>query len=258
MKFGYLEWRDERLSIITDSDSTILDIGEVAFEDISYIKFEVEKYYQLAIIRKRQQKCEFWFSKDGLDWCNYPDFPGNNNINLDKDWYFLYPHVNSVGLIRNFGKIFNVCHDNKWESFALPGRIKSIDIKPDLNFLAVGSQPAKRVKNLKEEIACWRKKPNDWEWEEVPITMNSWWNAYKTIQMGGFSELMEVNAQVQPYIFASECSWFLDDQSWFVYLQLLNGKFYAYRLGNLMIDSIRRTPEGLPVVLASNYEENVM
>jgi hypothetical protein len=258
MKFGYLEWRDEKLTLVYGSEPIQLDIGKVPFDDVKYVKLAVDKIWQLALIKEHKTKYEFWFSQNGRDWKPYPDNPENHQINLDEDWYFLYPYCNSVAITKRQNKVLDIYFEGKWQKFSLPEGARWVNIEPDGGFLAVGSRSAIRVKNLKKEVACWRKSPESLEWEENPIIMCSWWNAYRTIEMGGFEQFEEADARMEPYVFASECSCFLDDRSWFIFIKLPNGKFYAHRLPKLMVDLIKRDSKGLPVVLASNYVENIM
>ncbi|HEX3048283.1 MAG TPA: hypothetical protein VHY08_26260, partial [Bacillota bacterium] len=236
---------------------TKLDVGKIGFEDIRQLKFQVDQHWQLALLKDKKTKCEFWSSKEGKNWTRYPEGPDNNRIDLDEDWYFLYPHFNSVAILRKQKKLFDIYSDNQWQSFSVPEGTRWIDLEPNGSLLAVGSKPAIRVKNAKEEVACWRKEKGSVRWEEKPIVMDSWWNASKIIEMGGFGQLQEADTRMEPYVFASECSWFLDDASWFIYVKLPSGKFYGHRLRHLVLDKVERDANGLPVVFASNYVQNV-
>jgi hypothetical protein len=257
MRAGYLKWQNEELTLVDGSQPTKLDIGKVGLEDIRQIKFQADQHWQLAILKDHKTKCEFWSSKEGKHWSRYPEGPENNRIDLDEDWYFLYPHFNSVAILKKRKKLFYIYTENQWQTFSLPDGVEWIDLERGGNFLAVGAKPAIRVKNAKEEVACWRKEKGGAIWEEKPIVMDSWRNASKVIQMGGFQRLREADTRMEPYVFASECSWFLDDNSWFIYVKLPNGKFLGYRLRQLVLDKVERDTNGFPVIFASNYVQNV-
>lgn len=79
-----------------------------------------------------------------------------------------------------------------------------------------------------------------------------------TINNGGFSELCFADTRTEPYVFASECEWFLDDGSWFVFLKQPDGKFYAHRLKYKTLYSVDRDRAGNPVITAQNYSEGEM
>ena len=120
--------------------------------------------------------------------------------------------------------------DNKWKTCNIPNGVKWIDINNNLTYYAVGSKPSVKIKNQERQIACWRKDNNIEKWDEVPIIMNSWWNTFKTIQNDGFLELCMADTYSEPLVFVAEYPYFLDNISWFLYVQQKNNKFKAYQL----------------------------
>jgi hypothetical protein len=234
---GYLKWQNSKFFLVNESSEYHIDnIEKINRDDAGYIEFGIGKKWQIAYLNSKRTKCIFLFSEDGIHWEKYPEGPENNHIDVNEDSYLIYPHFNSVAILKRQKKLFYIYIDNNWKIFPIPDSINYIDIETDKSFLAVGSKPPVRVYNSKMEIACFQKRKNSDSWNEVPIIMKSWWNASKTIKMGGFDQLQYADTRKIPYLFTSECAWWLDDPSWFLFIEQEDGTFYAHRLKNLQID----------------------
>lgn len=122
MKICYVKWDNGDLFLISDNGCVKLDVGKTRLQDVGYIKFKVDRCWQLALLVDNGTACEFWVSEDGEKWNKIKDDPEKNRFDVETDEYILYPHLNSFGILRK-NKFY--CYiDGEWTEVEIPDGVK--------------------------------------------------------------------------------------------------------------------------------------
>ncbi|MBW4600811.1 MAG: hypothetical protein KME29_14725 [Calothrix sp. FI2-JRJ7] len=249
MSGGWLCWHNKQLILAENNGQVRICVNEQMPENqTDEIGFAVGKSWQLAL--PGEQQPQLFISLDGIMWQSLPPAPLQGS---KKDAAVrLHPNYNLLSIIEpRFFHFYKF--GETWQTLPLPDGAIWVDAGADSEWWAVGSQPATRVQNANQEVAAWRKSAFDEIW--VPISIRtSWWEAYHTISNGGFEKLRAVNAQQQPVVFASECAWFLEDPSWFLFTSKPTGEFAIQRLLDRSLARIERDVQGQPIAVTTDGE----
>lgn len=249
MSGGWLCWQDERLLVVTGEGQIRSQLQEpVPIDRLDEIGFAVGKSWQLVL--PGQDGPHFFISPDGTTWQSVPSPPVQHHqpeLSIG-----LHPAANCVSVID--GEVLHFYGVTRtWQRVSLPaGAIWASAEREDI-WWAVGSRPSQRVRTADREVALWRWGGAGYDWIDIAIQA-SWWDAYHAIRDGGFEQLRAVDARSSPLVLASECAWFLDDPSWFLFVRLPSGKFAIQRLSGKVLARIERSLDGAPIAITTDGE----
>jgi hypothetical protein len=169
----------------------------------------------LRVIDDRQP---LWMSADkGTTFKPLPPLPvGHTPISAYN--YKLHP---ASGIISALGHDLVWIYDavgGKWRSRELPSdiHVKDISLDGQLGFWFAGSVDSRRIPGEKTEAAM-RYQPAPGAAFQPRSPHLSYVDAVKVIKDGGLTELRTVEAEAEPVVATSLCSWLLEDSSSFIF-----------------------------------------
>lgn len=118
---------------------------------------------------------------------------------------------------------------------------------------AVGSRLSNRIPGAAREAAAWRRAHWGRPWELVPVSL-SFWDALRAVRGGGYEAFRAVNAGKSSVVFASECAWFVDDLSSFLYVWHEGGRCTMQRLRDRQLARIERDDSDMPRAFTTDGE----
>lgn len=247
MSGGWLWWERGRLRLSSDGQGYGVPDLEVPTEQLAGIGFGVDRYWELAVPGPAGPR--FWWSRDGAGWRELPAPPRGFSSEAA---YGLVPRLGGLFIVEpGWLQVKRV--DEDWATLPLPDGAIWAGLGADGALWAVGSRPAVRVRNAPREAAAWHRERGAESWKAVELRA-PWWDAYRAIQGGGFEQLRAVDATAHPVVLGSECAWFLEDPSWFLFVARADGRWTIQRLPNRALAHLERTPEGRPLALTADGE----
>lgn len=248
MSGGWLTWGKDQLHLINDKGLTHTFDFPIAAKLIDRVGFAVEYTWQLAI--PTENDIQLLVSTNGKLWHHLPKAPLHGSIM--RTAVGLHPYAERISIIET-GQFHFYGAGQGWQTQSLPDGADWIGTGIDGQWWAVGSQPSTRIRVGDQEIAVWRCTETERVWEAIHI-QTSWRDAYRTIRDGGFEKISAVNAQSNPIVLASECAWFLEDPSWFLFTQKSSGQFAVQRLPKRILARIARNKQGQPIAITTDGE----
>lgn len=246
LRIGCLTWFNGTLASQTGEAITEYTfVGEVSKELRQSVCFTVDKQWQLAIPTEKGP--HVWTSSDGHDWKSI----GLPSIHQPKMAHVVLEAGSEQAAIIEPDWL-HIWDKNRWKSEPLPKGADWAGADMNGNWWAVGSQPSSKNKMEEHEVAAWFLEQLGSEWEPIDIRPASWWQSIKVVGGGGFYSLSAINAKGTPLILASECAWFVEDPSWFIFTQESNGRFTIQKLPRLGISSIERHHDGTPFIITTD------
>ncbi len=186
-----------------------------------------------------------WCSADGLAWRPLPPPPRP----LAMDALGLHPHLGAASLFGDGPTLIGT--EAGWTELGLPHGATWLGADKDGHFWAVGSRPATRVKGVEREAAYWQQDGTDWV--EQPVRL-PWLDAARAIGGGGLESFSAIDALGDPLVLGSQCAWFLDDPSWFLFALRNDGRFRVTRLRDRRLVRLLRDEGGRPVAVTDDGE----
>ena len=251
MSAGWLCWEPDRLFWRSETKDTIAELeASIPFERVREIGFTAGETWQLVI--PSGDGYRFFIGPNGPNWTVLQVVMPNGE--LDQARPLLQPHAGVVALVeweRNHLTVGTL--GDGWRGRSLPLGARWAGVDTDGLWWAVGSKPSSRIPTADREVALWRDEGSD-SWREEYVRLTSWWRAVQIIRKGGFEELQAINAAGEPLIVASQCAWFLDDPSWFLFVRRNDGRFYGQRLARRRLASLNRDSAGSPLARTMDGE----
>jgi len=251
MSGGWLCWKKDCLDLVNQDNLVESRLYENIQRDrLQKVGFAVDLWWLLML--PTPKGLELLISSDGKLWEKLPEIPVTNNahspvVKLD-------PQA-GLFLVVELKQVHFCGADRVWRSLPLPEGATWVEVGTNSEWWAIGSQPSNRNGLLKtdREVALWYRAGLDNEWINLPIRA-SWWDTYWAIQDGGFEELQGIHAKGNPLVLASECAWFLDDPSWFLFTQKSTGEFAIQKLLNRSLTQIENDVRGRSIILTTDGE----
>lgn len=245
--YGWLVWTEGRLAMWMDDAVVPLEgPGVVSREAAALCGFSVGHRWLLVLPGPRAPA--IWWSEDGLRWHAFADLPVHGPT-IDQVGF--HPRAGLVTVVHE--QTLFVGREGAWSSIDLPVGASWVGASADGGWWAIGSRSAQCLRGAVREVAVWRRPAEADTWQEVPVSL-SWWDAWLTREMGGFEKLKGVDANGEPVVFASECTWFLDDPSWFLFARLPSGRFSVKRLAWRRLVNLDRDGQGRPLAFTDDGE----
>jgi hypothetical protein len=196
----------------------------------------------LRIIDERQV---YWISADkGASFAPVSSLPPAQ-APISAYRYKLHP---GSGVISALGQHVVWIYDpinSEWQPRELPSDIRVLDLSIDRQggLWFAGSVGSQRIPNESTEAAV-RYQRNAGAAFQARSPHLSFSGAVKVIKQGGLSELRTIDAEGEPVVATSLCSWLLDDSSSFVFTWDLERTFVA-RLKEEIVAHIDRSANSL-------------
>ena len=246
MKAGWLLWEDSTLSLKTAKEIIpLVFLGQISKEMRDVVCMSVSQQWQLAIPTEKGP-C-LWVSSNGRDWKH----TGNPSLNTPSEANIVLEARLGQAAIVEPGWV-HIFDGDTWNQEKKPKGAGWAGLGRDGSWWVVGAQSSTRIKTADHEVAAWKRDTKGAPWKRIEIQPASWWQGVRTIARGGFGSLSAIDAMEDPLILASECEWFADDPSWFVFRQREDGRFHIQRLPRIAISSIERSDDGEPFIITTD------
>ncbi|HEV7590720.1 MAG TPA: hypothetical protein VGO40_21600 [Longimicrobium sp.] len=244
MTGGWLGWTDGRLRLVADGAGVVAEpVGDLPRERLGEVGFAVGRTWQLLLPGAGPPR--LLVSNDGAGWTALPPPPVRGPASVG-----LHPDSGRVAVVEA-GWLHAWELAGGWRTLPLPGGAVWVGEGTDGEWWAVGSRPSRRVRGSDREAAAWRGAGG--EWTSVAVRP-SWCDAYRAIESGGFETLQAADARAEPVVLASECAWFLEDPSWFLFTSRGDGRFAVQRLAGRVLVRLHRCTGGRPVAVTADGE----
>lgn len=247
MRGGWLGWRDGRLVVVADGGRVVGEPpGEISREHLGEIGFAVGRSWQLLL--PPATALRVLASADAAAWLELPSIPVHGPPN--RAVVGLHPDSQRVSVVEP--RWLHAWEEHGgWRTLPLPEGAVWVGEGTEGEWWAVGHRPAERVRGADREVAAWRRSGD--AWTPVPIRA-AWRDAFRAIRDGGFESLRAIDARAEPVVLASECAWFLDDPSWFLFTARPTGSFAIQRLAGRALARLHRDLAGRPVAITTDGE----
>lgn len=93
------------------------------------------------------------------------------------------------------------------------------------------------------EGAVWHLARAGDAWATVPVPLNAKVRR-RTIEDGGLASFQGGDIDSEPLVLVSQCDWFFDDPSMFLFTRKPSGEFHVHRLADRWLTALQRTEQG--------------
>lgn len=177
-----------------------------------------------------------------------PPVPGQGSLALNN----CRAHACDLVTVIDGTHLFFLGADKCWYRRVLPTDITVNDVSfdPYGGLWLAGKVASRRIPNAKNEVAIRYQAPGTTSFDSRSPRLDLL-TAAKTIRDGGLEELYAINAEGKPLVAISNCAWFVDDPSSFLFLHSDRGYWNVKRLvGQFIRRLIQASSSTLLVVTA--------
>ncbi|MGH7491684.1 MAG: hypothetical protein ACREOO_04760 [bacterium] len=177
-----------------------------------------------------------------------PSVPGNGPLALSNGRI----HGSDLVTVIDGKRLLFLGADQYWHERALPHDITTRDISfdPTGGLWIAGAVPSHRIPNASSEVAI-RYQALETAAFEACSPRLSFLAAAKTIQHGGLETLRMIDVEGEPLIATSDCSWFLDDPSSFLFVCKEKDHWRVERLAMRSVRKLLRPTAGKLLVVTT-------
>ena len=250
MRRGWLAWKRDRLWLVGDGEESLLrgpgDLDRAASEGLA---FAIDRFGLIAFRASEGLSCWRSESDDPSTFHPLPPLPAKSPASTDVG---LHPRHGSVSVL--LGRTFHVGTPAGWSSTEVPEGTLWVGLDDVGDLWAVGSRPSERIPGATREASAWRRRQPSDQWEQVPISF-SFLDAFRIVRSGGYEAFRGVEAGISSAVFASECAWFMDDPSSFLYVWREGGRCTVQRLRDRQLARLDCDHAGTPRAFTTDGEE---
>jgi hypothetical protein len=228
---------------VAETGEAVAELDErVPADRLADVGFATDRTWQLVL--PDGEGYRFFVGRDGPSWTELARVaPSGASDQADP---LLQAHRPAVALVEwEDGWLHVGTPDDGWHRRELPSGGRWAGVDAHGWWWVVGSKPSTRIPDADREIALWREEASGWT--QVRVRPASWVQAYRTIRNGGFEQLRAIDAAADPFVLASQCAWFHDDPSWFLFTRRDGDRFHVRRLRHRRLAALNRRPDGTPL-----------
>lgn len=128
-----------------------------------------------------------------------------------------------------------------WSSRPLPTHmdVRAVSFDTELGLWAAGAVPSRRIAGASTEAAVRYQRSSSTDYESRSPRLGVV-RAFQIISHGGLESLRGIDAEGDPLLATSDCAWFADDPSSFLFARRPRGRWTAARLAGRSLRSVLR------------------
>jgi hypothetical protein len=166
-----------------------------------------------------------------------PPVPGEGTVNLHRG----HVHICDLVTVIDETYLYFLNTDMRWNRRILPNDITTYDVSfdPAGGLWVVGKAPSLKIPHFESKIAI-RYQHSELTTFESHSLRPKILSLVKAMLNGGLEQLHTIDAEDNPVVTISDCAWFVDDPSSFLFLRSSSGQWDVRRLAGQFVRRLVR------------------